>query len=158
MSRSKSNRLCLVLLGAIIAGCAGTASDDRASADAAAKLPDDPNALVLGAEEALQRKRYREAAQAYVRAARLSDDETLAEQAAQVAFEHHQWTLVLAAAERWLELNSTDEQARRFAAFASLQLYQIDRAAEHLTFLLESAKPAISRCCRSLRTKGRRPR
>jgi tetratricopeptide (TPR) repeat protein len=139
MSRSKSNRLCLVLLGAIIAGCAGTASDDRASADAAAKLPDDPNALVLGAEEALQRKRYREAAQAYVRAARLSDDETLAEQAAQVAFEHHQWTLVLAAAERWLELNSTDEQARRFAAFASLQLYQIDRAAEHLTFLLESA-------------------
>jgi Flp pilus assembly protein TadD len=102
-------------------------------------MPADPNALVLGAEVALQRNQYREAAQAYVRAARLANDEALAEQATRVAYEHHQWTLVVEAAERWLELNQTNEQARRFAAFAALHLYQVDRAAGHLSFLLDTA-------------------
>lgn len=102
-------------------------------------MPDDPSALVLGAEMALQRNQYREAARAYVRAAQLADDESLAEQATRTAFEHHQWSLVLAGAERWLAINHTNEEARRFASFAALQLYQIDRAAEHLAFLLESA-------------------
>lgn len=121
-----------------LAGCA--TSDGQHGASAKAKdLPDDPNALVLGAEVALQRKQYREASRAYVRASELSKDETLAEQAAKVAFENQQWTLVLAAAERWLQLNHTNEEARRYAAFASLHLYQIDRAAEHVAFLLDSA-------------------
>src|SRR5690606_30862950 len=114
----------------------GTASTDRGAEDA--PLPDDPSALVLGAEVALQRNQYREAARAYVRAAQLADDESLAEQATRTAFEHHQWSLVLAGAERWLAINHTNEEARRFASFAALQLYQIDRAAEHLAFLLES--------------------
>src|SRR5690606_26124676 len=126
----------VLLLGLALAGCAGTGSQKSPSG---AELPDDPNALVLGAEVALQRKQYREAARAYVRAAQLADDESLAEQAARIAFEHHQWTLVLEAAERWLALNHTNEEARRFAAFAALQLYRIDSAAEHLAFLLESA-------------------
>jgi tetratricopeptide (TPR) repeat protein len=140
MSQSKFIRLVLaVSFGLAMAGCAGIGSRDRQAAVAGADLPDDPNALVLGAEVALQRKQYREAAQAYVRAAQLAQDESLAEQAARIAFEHHQWTLVLAAAERWLELNPTNEEARRFAAFASVHLYRIDSAAEHLTFLLESA-------------------
>ena len=73
-----------------------------------------------------------EARKAYVRAAPAAHDEELAEQATRVAFEHQQWTLVQTAAERWLELNQTNEEARRFAAFAALHLYQIDRAAEHL--------------------------
>jgi tetratricopeptide (TPR) repeat protein len=129
-----------LLLGLALAGCAGTGSQKPQSpGEAGAELPDDPNALVLGAEVALQRKQYREAARAYVRAARLATDESLAEQAARVAFEHHQWTLVLEAAERWLEINHTNEEARRYAAFAALHLYQIDRAAEHLAFLLETA-------------------
>lgn len=127
-----------LVLGVVLAGCAGSGAQ-RSQAPTEAALPSDPNALVLGAEVALQRKQYREAARAYVRAAQLADDESLAEQAARTAFEHHQWTLVLAAAERWLELNPTNEEARRFAAFAALHLYQIDRAAEHLAFLLESA-------------------
>lgn len=129
------------MLGLALAGCAGTGAQKPPSspAETGAELPGDPNALVLGAEVALQRKQYREAARAYVRAAQLANDESLAEQAARTAFEHHQWTLVLEAAERWLALNHTNEEARRFAAFAALHLYQIDRAAEHLQFLLESA-------------------
>lgn len=129
----------VILLACLVGGCTtpGKSTDSRPS-DAEA-LPTDPNALVLGAEVALQRNQYLEASRAYVRAAQLANDESLAEQATRVAYEHHQWTLVLAGAERWLQLNHTNEEARRFAAFASLHLYQIDRAAEHLGFLLDSA-------------------
>jgi len=129
----------VILLACLVGGCStpGKSTDSRPSG--AEALPTDPNALVLGAEVALQRNQYLEASRAYVRAAQLANDESLAEQATRVAYEHHQWSLVLAGAERWLELNHTNEEARRFAAFASLHLYQIDRAAEHLGFLLDSA-------------------
>jgi len=131
---------CVLALGILLSACATTDKPAQAQGSkSAADLPDDPNALVLGAEVALQRKQYREAARAYVKAASLSQDETLSEQAAKVAFENHQWTLVLEAAEHWLKLNHTNEEARRYAAFASLHLYQIDRATEHVQFLLESA-------------------
>jgi tetratricopeptide (TPR) repeat protein len=102
-------------------------------------LPSDPNALVLGAEVALQRGQYREAAMAYVRAATAASDEELCGQAARVAFEHQQWTLVLEAANHWLQLNQTSEEAHRFAAFSALHLYEIDVAAEHLSMLLQTA-------------------
>jgi tetratricopeptide (TPR) repeat protein len=95
--------------------------------------------LVLGAEVALQRGEYVEAAQAYARAARASDDESLAEQATRVAYDHEQTRYVLASSERWLELNATSEEAQRFAAFAALRLYRIDDAASHFTALLQTA-------------------
>ncbi len=120
----------------VLAGCASTGGSASAESET---VPDDPNALILGAEVALQRGQYLEASRAYVRAAQNARDETLAEQATKIAFEHHQWTLVLAGAERWLELNQTNEEARRYAAFAALHLYQIDRAAEHLAILLDTA-------------------
>ncbi|HEY0940224.1 MAG TPA: tetratricopeptide repeat protein [Steroidobacter sp.] len=125
-----------VLLASVLAACS-TAGGKRESA--VADLPADPNALVLGAEMALQRGQYLEASQAYLRAAQLANDEELAEQATRVAHEHRQWTVVQAAAERWLELNHTNEEARRFAAFAALHLYRIDTAAEHLGILLDTA-------------------
>ncbi|HEY8538202.1 MAG TPA: tetratricopeptide repeat protein [Steroidobacteraceae bacterium] len=141
MSHQKWNRFAgALLVGVLVAGCSGTGKlHTGASAEQDPDLPKDPNALVLGAEVALQRKQYREAARAYVRAAQATDDESIAEQAAKVAFEHQQWTLVQVAADRWLQLNPTNEEARRFAAFAALHLYQIDRAAEHLGVLLEAA-------------------
>lgn len=121
----------------LMAGCAGASK--QSSGKTVDALPDDPNALVLGAEVALQRGQYLEASRAYVKAAQGANDETLAEQATRIAYEHHQWTLVLTGAERWLELNQTNEEARRFAAFAALHLYQIDRAAQHLGVLLDTA-------------------
>ena len=126
----------LLLAMVLVQGCAGTGKQAAPEADA---VPDDPNALVLGAEVALQRGQYLEASRAYVKAAQAARDESLAEQATKIAFEHHQWSLVLAGAERWLELNQTNEEARRYAAFAALHLYQIDRAAEHLSILLDTA-------------------
>ena len=125
-------------MGCLVA-CAGPGGLSGGAASKAEALPDDPDALVLGAEVALQRGQYLEASQAYVRAAKLANDEELAEQATRVAYEHHQWPLVLAGAERWLELNHTNEEARRFAGFAALHLYRIDKAAEHLQILLDTA-------------------
>lgn len=125
-----------LLLASVLAAC-GTAGGKRESG--VAELPADPNALVLGAEMALQRGQYLEASQAYLRAAQVANDEELAEQATRVAHEHRQWTVVQAAAERWLELNHTNEEARRFAAFAALHLYRIETAAEHLGILLDTA-------------------
>ena len=124
-----------LLLASVLAGCVTSGK----SKDPESELPADPNALVLGAEMALQRGQYLEASQAYLRAAQVSNDEELAEQATRVAHEHRQWSVVQAAAERWLELNHTDEEARRFAAFAALHLYRINTAADHLSTLLETA-------------------
>lgn len=136
LSNRPSARVAALLLATVLAAC-GTAGSKRESA--VAKLPADPNALVLGAEMALQRGQFLEGSQAYLRAAQNANDEELAEQATRVAYEHHQWSVVLAAAERWLELNATNEEARRFAAVAALHLYKIDTAAEHLGVLLDTA-------------------
>jgi tetratricopeptide (TPR) repeat protein len=137
MSSAKQKSACAlaVLLAALLGAC----TTPKEQAEKAAALPGDPNALVLGAEVALQRGQYLEASKAYVRAAQMAQDEELAEQATRVAYEHRQWTLVQAGAERWLQLNQTNEEARRFAAFAALHLYRIDDAAQHLSVLLESA-------------------
>ena len=125
------------MLASVLAAC--TAPGGSKPDTDAETLPADPNALVLGAEMALQRGQYLEAAQAYLRAAQVANDEELAEQATRVAHEHRQWTVVQAAAERWLELNHTNEEARRFAAFAALHLYRINTATEHLGILLDTA-------------------
>jgi tetratricopeptide (TPR) repeat protein len=125
--------LCLGLLGA----CASQQKHSESQAQVA--LPKDPNALLLGAEMSLQRKEYLLAARALSVAAQESDDEQLAERATQVAFEHRQNSYVMKSAHRWLEINSTSEEARRYAAFAALRLYKIDEAAEHFQVLLENA-------------------
>jgi tetratricopeptide (TPR) repeat protein len=141
MTQPLSCRLTVLALlaGALVAGCAAPVRSPDEPDTSAATASGDPNALVLGAEVALQRGQYLEASRAYLRAAQAASDEELAEQATRVAYEHHQWSLVQTAAERWLELNHTNEEARRFAAFAALHLYRIEPAAEHLGILLDTA-------------------
>ena len=135
-----SSGLPALLVVTLLTACASPGKPtQQATTPSGQALPGDPNALVLGAEVALQRGQYREAAMAYVRAATASSDEQLCEQAARVAFEHQQWQLVQQAADRWLQLNGTSEEAHRFAAFAALHLYEIDKAAEHLGMLLDTA-------------------
>jgi tetratricopeptide (TPR) repeat protein len=130
----------LLVVTLLTAACATTGKPaEQATPPSGQTLPSDPNALVLGAEVALQRGQYREAAMAYVKAATAASDEQLCEQAARVAFEHQQWSLVIEAANRWLQLNQTSEEAHRFAAFGALHLYELDMAAEHLGILLETA-------------------
>ena len=122
------------LLAVFLCSCAG--SPDKAPEQTG---PGDPNALILGAEVALQRGEFLEASKAYLRAAQSAEDEALAEQATRVAYEHRQWSVVEQAADRWLRLNHTNEEARRYAAFAALHLYRLDQATEHLATLLQTA-------------------
>jgi hypothetical protein len=141
MMRAHSNLIgpALLVVTLLTAACTTPGKPAEQTAPSGQPLPSDPNALVLGAEVALQRGQYREASMAYVRAALAASDEQLCEQAARVAFEHQQWTLVMQAAEHWLQLNQTSEEAHRFAAFAALHLYKIDVAADHLGMLLDTA-------------------
>ena len=90
------------------------------------------------AEEALARGEFPAAARAYREAAQRSDDEMLAEQATRVAFDHHQLREASLAAERWLQINPTSENARRYAGIAALKLHRLDVAEQHFTTLLES--------------------
>lgn len=137
---TRSAAALILVLASLLAACTGLERHAEAPAGAAALAPvPDLDALVLGAEMALQRGRYLEAGRAYLQAAQASEDETLAEQATRVAYEHTQWSLVQAAAARWLELNQTSEEARRFAAIAALHRYDIDAAAGHLDLLLNTA-------------------
>lgn len=139
-SRSAFTLLLVAFLMTCLTACSTPAQrDDEPAAPSGQPLPEDPNALVLGAEIALKRGQYREASTAYVRAAGTTDDEEISKQATSIAYEHHQWTLVEQAAKRWLELNETSEEARRYAAWAALHMYRIDAAAEHLSVLLETA-------------------
>jgi tetratricopeptide (TPR) repeat protein len=121
----------------IVSGCA---TPHSATPSVPSPAPaNDPNALVLGAEVALQKGEYLQASKAYLEAAQASKSEDMAEQATRVAFENLQWSIAEQAADRWLEINQTNEEAQRFAAFSALHLYQLDRAAPHLAILLDSA-------------------
>jgi len=95
-------------------------------------LPKDRNALLLGAELALQRKDYLLASRALTTAAAASDDESLAERATRVAFETSPNQYVLKA--RNAGSRSTPRAKRHDALppFAALRLYRIDEATEQL--------------------------
>jgi tetratricopeptide (TPR) repeat protein len=98
-----------------------------------------PAALLADGDAALERGDLPEAARAYRRAAELSDDENVAEQATRVAFDNHQLQETARAADRWLQLNPTSEQAHRYAGVAALRLHRLDYAEQHFSTLLDSA-------------------
>ncbi|HET9692850.1 MAG TPA: tetratricopeptide repeat protein, partial [Steroidobacteraceae bacterium] len=101
-------------------------------------MPATAEAALQAAEEALERREYPRAAKAYGEAAQRSDDETVAEQATRLSFDHHQLKEAALAAERWLQLNPTSENARRYAGVAALKLHRIDEAEKHFASLLET--------------------
>lgn len=125
----------VVVILAALAACAGT-PDGAGRADDA---PRPPEAWLADGDAALERNELPEAARAYRRAAEASDDEAVAEQATRMAFEHSQMREAALAAERWLAVNPTSEQARRYAGVAALELHQLDVAERHFAELLASA-------------------
>jgi hypothetical protein len=121
-------------LALLLAACAAgpgakTAEDANAT----------PTSLLADGDAALERGDLPEAAVAYRRAAEASDDETVAEQATRVAFDNFQMRETARAADRWLQINPTSEQAHRYAGVAALRLHQLDAAEHHFAELLDSA-------------------
>lgn len=125
----------VVAILAALAGCAGLPAGEGATGDV--RKP--PEALLADGDAALERNELPEAARAYRQAAEASDDEAIAEQATRTAFDHSQMREAALAAERWLALNPTSEQARRYAGIAALELHRLDAAAQHVALLLGSA-------------------
>lgn len=125
---------CLPVLAilAALAACAGL--PDGGAASEGARKP--PEALLADGDAALERNELPEAALAYRQAAEASDDESIAEQASRTAFDHSQMREASLAAERWLALNPTSEQARRYAGVAALELHRLDVAEEQFAQLL----------------------
>jgi tetratricopeptide (TPR) repeat protein len=118
----------LLLLGA----CAAGPGPDEAAP------PRDSESLLAEGDSALARGELPEAARAYRLAAQASTDERVAEQATKTAFSHFQWSESLLAAERWLEINPTSEQARHYSASSALALHRLDAAESRAAELLET--------------------
>jgi len=126
--------LVIAVLVALTA-CAGLPGAPGAAEDAAKT----PEAWLADADAALERSELPEAARAYRKAAEASEDEAVAEQATRAAFEHSQMREAALAADRWLVLNATSEQARRYAGVAALELHRLDVAEEHFAQLIATA-------------------
>jgi tetratricopeptide (TPR) repeat protein len=97
-----------------------------------------PAAALAAADAALERGEFPAAARAYREGAQRSEDETVAEQATRVAFDHQQLKEAALAAERWLQLNPTSENARRYAGLTALKLHRLDDAEKHFASLLDT--------------------
>lgn len=117
-----------------LAGCAPTGAVLAPEPDAGVAA----ETLLGDASAALQRGEYPAAARALRLAAQRSDDEAVAEQATRTAFDHHQIREAALAATRWLELNPTSENARRYAGLAALKLHRLDEAEGHFASLLDT--------------------
>lgn len=126
--------LVIAILAALTA-CAGLSGAPGAPEDVAKT----PEAWLADGDAALERSELPEAARAYRKAAEASEDEAVAEQATRTAFDHSQMREAALAADRWLVLNSTSEQARRYAGVAALELHRLDVAEEHFAQLLANA-------------------
>lgn len=97
-----------------------------------------PEARLAAAEAAFDRGDFPAGARLYREAAQASADESIAEQATRAAFEHYQLREAALAADRWLELNPTSENAHRYAGIAALKLHRLDVAEEQFAHLLDT--------------------
>lgn len=137
-------RRAVVVAALLLAACAAAPPEsDGESAKVAAQgsgaVATDPQALIAEGDAALQGGDLPQAARAYRRAAEASDDEAVAEQATELAFDHSQYRETLLSAQRWLAINPTIEDARRYAGVAALELHQLDEAESQFAALLETA-------------------
>jgi len=121
----------LVLL---LAGCVSgpDTGEERGVTPANAEI------LLADGDAALARGDLPGAARAYRRAAQASDDEQVAEQATRNAFGNFQLKEAALSADRWLELNPTSEEARRFAGISALALHRLDDAEKQFADLVDT--------------------
>jgi tetratricopeptide (TPR) repeat protein len=133
ISRALSSALGAVAVG-LITACAGAPPTTAARGGATATGAVSPSA----AEAAFERGDYPAGARIYREAAQGSDDEAVAEQATRAAFDHTQLREAGLAADRWLELNPTSENAHRYAGIVALKLHRLDQAEAQFAYLLDT--------------------
>jgi tetratricopeptide (TPR) repeat protein len=133
----------LILVGRLVVAAAlallGACTTVPGAGAASALTPADADSLLAQGDAALERGELPEAARAYRLAADASDDEAVAEQATRIAFDNFQFGEASRAADRWLALNPSSEQAERYAGVSALALHRLDEAEEHFARLVETA-------------------
>jgi tetratricopeptide (TPR) repeat protein len=112
---------------------------------AAAREPEESNALVMTAEIALQRDDCGRASANYTRAAQHLADVKLAARATNVALDCGQFQAGEHAAQRWRELQPSDPGALRALVRAELGLYRIDEARAAFESWLKNGAAAVAR-------------
>jgi tetratricopeptide (TPR) repeat protein len=95
--------------------------------------------LSVGAERALERGAWPDAARNYACAARESTDAAVAERATRAAYDHLQFERAAESSRRWLELAPDSEVARRYLATTLLRGYDEAGAGEQFAKLLETS-------------------
>ena len=133
ISRALSSAIGAIAVG-LITACAGAPPTTSVRDGAAATGAPTPSA----AEAAFDRGDYPAGARIYREAAQRSNDEAVAEQATRAAFDHTQLREAGLAADRWLELNPTSENAHRYAGIVALKLHRLDQAEEQFAYLLDT--------------------
>jgi tetratricopeptide (TPR) repeat protein len=137
ISRAFHSALGAILLAFLVA-CTGGGST-RVEGDPAGATPDaSPVASLEAAEAAFARGDFPAGARLSREAAQRSGDETVAAQATRAAFDNAQYREAALAAQRWLELNPTSENAHRYAGIIALKLHRLDVAEQHFGHLLDT--------------------
>ncbi|HEX2585032.1 MAG TPA: tetratricopeptide repeat protein [Steroidobacteraceae bacterium] len=127
---------CMMLAAWWLQGCATVSQQHlQEAADSQLTVP----VIKVKAKKALDAGQFVEAAHWYEMAAQRSDDEELAREATISAYDHAQWRAAIRSAQRWLQINTTSQDAHQLAALAAIRVWDIDTAVDHLQSLLESA-------------------
>ncbi|WP_370263803.1 tetratricopeptide repeat protein, partial [Limnobacter sp.] len=134
----------VVLLGAMVAGCASTAGPQETTGTDSHNLPElnqkayearvaqlvkeDPLFALLTAELASQRGDTYSATLAYTEAAKQQNNPELARRAVEIALTEGQADMGLKAAEVWVQLSPEDKQAKRTVMLLQLGTNRVDEA------------------------------
>ncbi|MDH3647322.1 MAG: tetratricopeptide repeat protein [Gammaproteobacteria bacterium] len=124
-----------------ISGCAGTVVTPTANETSQEIIPFETDGgeasyHLLLAEMALERDQFDAAAREYRMAAQLSDDAEVAQRAVTLSFGLGRNTEALASAQRWVELDPGNLEARRYLASIYLQNKELDLAVGELDTML----------------------
>ena len=102
-----------------------------------AQAAESVDALVAEAQLALDEQRYKEGVEAYRKAAEISDDVEVAQQAARVAYSYGFNKDALAAAKRWVELDGDNDEALLYVAQLQLRQGDVRQSQKSFEKLLE---------------------
>ena len=114
-----------------------TAKDGQARNETVKKLPPDLVFELMAAELAEKQGHLDQAAERYLAAAQISDDPKLARRAAELASQAGKTVQAQIAVGRWLKLAPKDVAALQARMHFSLELHQIDAAAEAMVRLVD---------------------
>ena len=128
-------RLAILSTGLVLLGAASLTSAQESTEETADHI--------LAAEEALNERRYQDAARHYLQAAEQSDSAEVAKTATRIAYSYGFNEDALRGAKRWTELEPDSDEARLYVAQLQLRTGELRDAEDSFRRLLEDGEQAI---------------